>query len=65
MRREIEMLRDCSHPNVVRYHGSVQRRDCLWIVMEYCGGGSVADIMHGVGAPLEEAQIVYVCREML
>lgn len=33
--------------------------------MEYCGGGSVADLMHLSDEPLEEPQIAYICRESL
>uniref|UniRef100_A0A914X879 Mitogen-activated protein kinase kinase kinase kinase n=1 Tax=Plectus sambesii TaxID=2011161 RepID=A0A914X879_9BILA len=40
------------------------RRDRLWIVMEYCGGGSLQDIYHMTG-PLSELQIAFVCRETL
>ncbi|GAQ86025.1 Serine Threonine protein kinase [Klebsormidium nitens] len=65
IRGEIEMLQQCNHPNVVRYLGSHQGEDYLWIVMEYCGGGSVADLMHLSDEPLEEAQIAYICRESL
>ncbi|GLU16912.1 hypothetical protein SLE2022_333170 [Rubroshorea leprosula] len=62
---EIEMLQQCSHPNVVRYLGSYQGEEYLWIVMEYCGGGSVADLMNVTEEPLEEYQIAYICREAL
>lgn len=34
------MLQECSHPNVVRYFGSLVGTTFLWIVMEYCGGGA-------------------------
>lgn len=33
--------------------------------MEYCGGGSVADLMNVTEKPLEEYQIAYICREAL
>ncbi|XP_031267176.1 serine/threonine-protein kinase dst1 isoform X3 [Pistacia vera] len=33
--------------------------------MEYCGGGSVADLMNVAEEPLEEYQIAYICREAL
>ncbi|KAL2636206.1 hypothetical protein R1flu_007685 [Riccia fluitans] len=65
IRGEIEMLQQCNHPNVVRYFGSYQGEDYLWIVMEYCGGGSVADLMSITDEPLEEHQIAYICKESL
>uniref|UniRef100_A0A1J3INY1 non-specific serine/threonine protein kinase n=1 Tax=Noccaea caerulescens TaxID=107243 RepID=A0A1J3INY1_NOCCA len=65
IRGEIEMLQQCNHPNVVRYLGSYQGEDYLWIVMEYCGGGSVADLMNVTEEALEEYQIAYICREAL
>ncbi|KAG0469286.1 hypothetical protein HPP92_018614 [Vanilla planifolia] len=65
IRGEIDMLQQCSHPNVVRYFGSYQGEEYLWIVMEYCGGGSVADLMNVTEEPLSEAQIAYICREAL
>ncbi|KMZ60997.1 hypothetical protein ZOSMA_55G00490 [Zostera marina] len=65
IRGEIEMLQQCSHPNVVRYFGSYQGEEYLWIVMEYCGGGSVADLMSIIEEILEESQIAYICRETL
>ncbi|KAK8963766.1 Mitogen-activated protein kinase kinase kinase 2 [Platanthera guangdongensis] len=65
IRGEIEMLQQCSHPNVVRYFGSYQGEEYLWIVMEYCGSGSVADLMNVTEEPLNEAQIAYICGEAL
>ncbi|KAF0915057.1 hypothetical protein E2562_033179 [Oryza meyeriana var. granulata] len=65
IRGEIEMLQQCSHPNVVRYFGSYQGEEYLWIVMEYCGGGSVADLISITEEPLDESQIAYICREAL
>ncbi|XP_077211283.1 protein kinase superfamily protein isoform X2 [Tasmannia lanceolata] len=65
IRGEIETLQQCSHPNVVRYLGSYQGEEYLWIVMEYCGGGSVADLMNITDEPLEEYQIAYICKEAL
>ena len=41
-----------------------QRRDKLWIAMEFCGGGSLQDIYNVTGA-LTEQQIAYVCKETL
>ena len=65
IQKEIGILRVCSHPNVVRYYGSYRTPDALWISMEYCAGGSVSDVMHALGRPLEEDMIAYVCSEVL
>lgn len=35
----------CPSPHVVRYYGSYFKNSDLWIVMEYCGAGSVSDII--------------------
>jgi hypothetical protein len=37
----------------------------LWIAMEYCGGGSVADLVHAADAPLGEDVVAYICAEAL
>lgn len=50
IQKEIQFLSDCNHPNIVRYRGSCRQADALWIFMEYCGGGSVSDLMHATGA---------------
>ena len=65
MRREIALLQECVHPNVVRYFGSFMGDDYLWIVMEHCGGGSVRDVLDATKSPLTEPQIAYVCGEAL
>ncbi|CAB3398972.1 unnamed protein product [Caenorhabditis bovis] len=64
IQQEIMVIRACSHKNIIAYYGSYIRRDRLWIVMEYCGGGSLQDIYHLTG-PLSELQIAFVCRETL
>ncbi|CAD5224668.1 unnamed protein product [Bursaphelenchus okinawaensis] len=64
IQQEIVVLRECVHPNIISYYGSYLRRERLWIVMEYCTGGSLQDIYHMTG-PLTELQVAFVCRETL
>jgi hypothetical protein len=45
--------------------GSYRLPSELWIVMEYCGGGSVNDLLSATGEPLTEDLIAYVCGEAL
>jgi len=65
IQKEISILRDCNHPNIVRYYGSWRAPDALWIAMEYCAGGSVSDVIHALERPLEESVIAYICGEVL
>ncbi|KRX90690.1 Mitogen-activated protein kinase kinase kinase kinase 5 [Trichinella pseudospiralis] len=64
IQQEIVMMKECKNPNIIAYYNSYLRRDKLWIVMEYCSGGSLQDIYHMTG-PLQELQIAFVCRETL
>eukprot|EP01102_Stenamoeba_stenopodia_P014808 TRINITY_DN496_c0_g1_i1.p1 TRINITY_DN496_c0_g1~~TRINITY_DN496_c0_g1_i1.p1 ORF type:complete len:610 (-),score=153.24 TRINITY_DN496_c0_g1_i1:177-2006(-) len=65
VRKEIEVLSSCKHPNIVNYVGSYFHNDNLWIIMEYCGGGSVSDAMQIMESALTESQIALICREAL
>ncbi|PNW80428.1 hypothetical protein CHLRE_07g317300v5 [Chlamydomonas reinhardtii] len=65
IQREVAFLADCNHPNVVRYLGSYRLSGELWIVMEYCGGGSVSDLLSAGRAPLPEELIAHICCESL
>ena len=55
--REIETLKQCDAPNIVKYFGSVSKDGELWIIMEFCVGSSLSDIMEARGRCLNEAQI--------
>ena len=52
--REIERLRECDQPNIVQYVGSFVHEERLWIMMEYCEGSSLLDIMAATGRCLTE-----------
>jgi serine/threonine protein kinase len=63
--KEINFLVDCDNENVVRYFDSFLKDKELWIIMEYCGAGSIADVCDIVQQGLKEEQIKYVIRETL
>ncbi|KYQ92476.1 putative protein serine/threonine kinase [Tieghemostelium lacteum] len=66
VRKEISILAECNDPNIVKYFGSYfkDKDHQLWIVMEYCGGGSVSDLLQ-VLETLSEDEIALICRECL
>jgi serine/threonine-protein kinase 24/25/MST4 len=60
---EISILAGLHSPYVTRYLGSYLKGSDLWIIMEYCGGGSCADLLES--GVLEEAYIAIIVRELL
>ncbi|XP_068175055.1 serine/threonine-protein kinase Nek1 isoform X2 [Antennarius striatus] len=40
-RKEVSVLANMSHPNVVQYKESFEEGGCLYIVMDYCEGGDL------------------------
>ena len=50
--KEISIMQQCDSAYVVKYYGSYFKNTDLWIVMEYCGGGSVSDIMRIINRPV-------------
>ncbi|XP_037502387.1 misshapen-like kinase 1 [Rhipicephalus sanguineus] len=70
---EINVLKKYSHHrNIATYYGAFIQKsppgkdDKLWLVMEYCGAGSVTDLVKSTkGQSLKEEWIAYICREIL
>lgn len=64
LRKEIGVLSHCDSPNIIRYHGSYLVGTKLWIVMDFCGLGSLRQLIDSIG-PLDEASVLYIAREMV
>lgn len=63
IQQEIQILSQLDSPHVTKYHGSYLKGSHLWIVMEYCSGGSCSDLMKpGV---FREEYIAIIIRELL
>eukprot|EP01103_Thecamoeba_quadrilineata_P001442 TRINITY_DN1129_c0_g1_i1.p1 TRINITY_DN1129_c0_g1~~TRINITY_DN1129_c0_g1_i1.p1 ORF type:complete len:1203 (-),score=327.68 TRINITY_DN1129_c0_g1_i1:664-4272(-) len=62
---ELNILKRCNHPNIVKIYGAYQKGPEIFISMELCGGGSVTDVFRLASEPLSEPQIALICREML
>ncbi|XP_064337890.1 mitogen-activated protein kinase kinase kinase kinase 4 isoform X31 [Camelus dromedarius] len=70
---EINMLKKYSHHrNIATYYGAFIKKsppghdDQLWLVMEFCGAGSITDLVKNTkGNALKEDWIAYISREIL
>ncbi|XP_074656666.1 serine/threonine-protein kinase 4-like isoform X2 [Tubulanus polymorphus] len=58
--KEISIMQQCDSPYIVKYYGSYFKNTDLWIVMEYCGAGSVSDIMRLRNKTLTEREIATI-----
>ncbi|KAH8905005.1 Pkinase-domain-containing protein [Coniochaeta sp. PMI_546] len=61
--QEIAILSELQSPYVTKYYGSYAKGAELWIVMEFCSGGSCADLMKP--GLIGEDYIAIVVRELL
>ncbi|GAQ46833.1 putative protein serine/threonine kinase [Aspergillus tubingensis] len=61
--QEIAILSELNSPYVTRYHGSFLKGSSLWIIMEFCAGGSCSDLMRPGTIP--EEYIMIIIRELL
>lgn len=62
--REIALLRDLQHPNIVQYLSSSKEDSCFNIFLEYVPGGSVAAMLNNYG-PLKEPLVRNFVRQIL
>lgn len=61
--QEISILSELNSPYVTKYHGSYLKGSDLWIIMEFCSGGSCSDLMRP--GKIEEEYIMIILRELL
>ena len=60
MRREIHVMSRLNHPNIVRLIEAYERRRHIYLVLEYCSGGNLAQRV-----PMEEKNTTVVIRKVL
>lgn len=64
---EINIMKSCNHPNIIKYIDCYLVHDKLWIAMEYMDGGSLTDIVEQRrnGVALSEPVIRYILQCVL
>ena len=61
--QEISILAELNSPYVTKYYGSYLKGSDLWIIMEFCSGGSCGDLMKP--GLISEDYISIIVRELL
>uniref|UniRef100_A0A673L7A4 non-specific serine/threonine protein kinase n=1 Tax=Sinocyclocheilus rhinocerous TaxID=307959 RepID=A0A673L7A4_9TELE len=62
---EIDILASCRHANIISLLDAIFFEGWLWILIEYCPGGALDDIMLELERGLTEQQVSEVCCQTL
>ncbi|KAG5192447.1 SNF1-related protein kinase [Tribonema minus] len=54
VRREISILAQCRHPHIVRLYEAIDTPTDMFVVMEYCSGGELFDLIVSRGKPSQD-----------
>lgn len=66
--KEIKIMKDLKSPYTLKYYGCYNKDDAIWIIMEYCDGGSLQDIIDARENEefcLTESQIAQIVSQVL
>lgn len=63
--KEISIMQQCENNFIVKCFGSFVKKSDLWIVMEFCGAGSVSDIIRLRNKTLAELEILPILKATL
>lgn len=63
--QEVQILSACSHLNIIKCLGVEIFAEEVWILLEYCEGSSLADIMRLRKATFSEQEIAAILRQVL
>ena len=60
LRREIDVLREVDHPNIIKFYDTYEDSSYIYIVMEYCSGGELFTKITSQGHLHENEARVYM-----
>jgi serine/threonine kinase 3 len=63
--KEINMLKQCDSPYILKYYSSYIKNNTIWIVLEFCDGGSILDIMRITNKFYTEKEIASIIKMVL
>ena len=64
MRTEIEILKICQHPNIIRLYDIFENIDYIYIIMEYCPGGDLFSYLENRDFKVSEERAAILMKKM-
>ena len=69
IQNEINVLKKLNHPNIVKLYDIKADKEYIYLVMEYCNGGSLYDLLNNYkekyGKPFSEEIVKYFMKQIL
>lgn len=63
--REIELMREIDHPNIMRLYMTFEDDEDIYMVLEYCSGGELFDAIESAEGGFSELAAANLIRQML
>lgn len=64
LKREIEVLKVCQHPNIIRFHDVFENSDYIYIVMEYLKGGDFFNYLESKNFKITEERAKQIAHQI-
>ena len=64
VRTEIEILKICQHPNIIRLYNVFENADYMYIIMEYCSGGDLFSYLENRNFRIPEKRASTIIHKM-
>ena len=64
VRTEIETLKVCQHPNIIRLYNVFENKDYLYLIMEYCSGGDLFSYLENRNFRIPEKRASIIIHKM-
>ena len=65
LNHEISIMKELSHPNIIKLYDFIPTRNHYYVIMEYCNGGSLCDCLKKYGKPFPVKVIQYLMRQII
>lgn len=65
LRTEVEIMKVCQHPNIVRLCDIFENQDSKFLVMEYCEEGDLFKFLERKEFKLSEREVINIVRQIL
>jgi len=61
----IEILKNINHPNILKFIDSKEDPDKIYIIFEYCNGGSLEQYLMEKQKPFSEEEVQYIVKQVV